>query len=901
MAGEGSDNENDDGDILYPIDYFQNVSEAKLNSGDYVIVAPGVLEVSLDNRSGTETTIFRHISVFHDLTRRATDENDDVTIVEGPEGMEQILTILLAAHHFNNRAVTDLVPALVTNNDNYDNYKDCNVRITLEIWDTNQNPSFAASQLLLDVLPRYDVRSINTTIVRRQRRNVTNVDDELRKYPTAIIGAASSSVSKAMATIGGVWNLMQVSSISAADELDYKDQYPFFGRTIPPVSALSISLVEYYVHHLNATHIFVIYVRDSIGTSIFKSFQRRASNAGLILKSISISTTSSSTNNADLIQALDRLGESGYRYVVAAIYQKDYKTMLPEALKRGLAGDEMFWMYADTFSFPSSLAPNDPLVKATQGSAVLGLPTDELVRGNRSFIEEWQRYIATPETQAYLNRLLPTRITESPSYEYKIPPLPTGSSLFTYDAFMALALSSCDAAQVEGDAFSTTGYHNAFLNQSFLGATGNVQFDAVTGSRLEDTTEFVISNLLGDVHRSSGRVSFLKPSPVFTYRQSDNNSSGDATWIALDSNTKFIYSDNTTIPPTNLPPVNESVQFLDLWPTLFGCIVSILITGSAVGFCIWMQRNIKSGPVIASQPFFMRMVAGGVILMAMCLIPQGVVPYVNNPDAACMSGPWLLFTGFCVTFAAIFSKLRRINKIESFSNRMMRVTITPMQVLLPFAVLLTLNLSILITWTVVAPLTYEKVAVGGQDAYNREYSFTLACQADPGRPSFVFYACLGILDVIAVMICWWECYKGRNTKVAYHENKHIIAALVICSQAFLLGVPLVVISVDPSVRYICLTVAVMFCSAGILFPIMAPKIYQVREWKAEKIAKEARKEERKRRADAYFARVQGDSTDDSLVPLPSPPRYGENSTTGSSQPSFPLGPTVVYKPNAMQE
>ena len=345
---------------------------------------------------------------------------------------------------------------------------------------------------------------------------------------------------------------------------------------------------------------------------------------------------------------------------------------------------------------------------------------------------------------------------------------------------------------------------------------------------------------------------------------------------------------------SDLPPLQKHVQCLDLWSTLFGCIGWSLVD---YFFHCWLPHldaiQYHSRSVFVSEPFFMRMVAGGVILMAASLIPQGVVPYVNNPDAACMSGPWLLFIGFCVTFAAMFSKLRRINKIESFSNRMMRVTITPMQVLAPFAVLLTLNVSVLTAWTIMAPLKYEKVAYPGQDAYDRDIFFTVSCQADPGRPAFAFYASLGMLDVVAVMICWWECYKARNSKVAYSENKHMIVAIAVCSQAFLLGAPLVIISNDPSVRYICLTIAVMFSSAGILFPIMVPKIHQVKEWKAELVAKEARKQERIRRAEAYFARVEQDDKDDALVPPP--PRLEQDSST-NSQPSLPLAPPVVFKP-----
>ncbi|KAI2502228.1 G-protein coupled receptor [Fragilaria crotonensis] len=451
-------------DAMKAVDYFQNIAEEKLNNGDYRLLAPGVMQVTLDNR----TTIFRHISIFHALTRSSastssitstsptTTASDDWELVGGPDGMEQILAIVLAAHHFNNRATTDVVPSLAANNDsNVNALQGCNVKFTIDVWDTQENPAFASTQLLMDVLPRLDVRSVESTIIRNQRRNVTNIDDELRKYPTGIIGAVSSSTSKTMAVLGGVSNLTQVSSFSAADDLDYKDQFPFFGRTITPVSSLSSAGVEYFVDQMQASHVFIIHVHDSIGTSVFRSFQRQAIEAGLTTRSASVST------EQDLQNALDKLEASGYKYVFAVIYVTHYKIMLPQALQRGLVGKGMFWMYTDTFTFPA-LPPGDPLLEATHGSAILGFPEGPLLRGYSAFNDEWQRYIASNETQAYLTRILPSMITESPVYNYTIPPLPSGRSMFIYDAFMSLALPACDAAYREGNNFSTTTFHNSF-------------------------------------------------------------------------------------------------------------------------------------------------------------------------------------------------------------------------------------------------------------------------------------------------------------------------------------------------------------------------------------------------------------------------------------------------------
>jgi hypothetical protein len=79
--------------------------------------------VSVEN----ETTIFRHIAVFHALSK--FDEDSDLWVVqEKANGIEQILSVIMAAYHFNNR-VSTIVPKLAT-------LSECDIKLTLDIFDT---------------------------------------------------------------------------------------------------------------------------------------------------------------------------------------------------------------------------------------------------------------------------------------------------------------------------------------------------------------------------------------------------------------------------------------------------------------------------------------------------------------------------------------------------------------------------------------------------------------------------------------------------------------------------------------------------------------------------------------------------------------------------------------------
>lgn len=71
-----------------------------------------------------------------------------------------------------------------------------------------------------------------------------------------------------------------------------------------------------------------------------------------------------------------------------------------------------------------------------------------------------------------------------------------------------------------------------------------------------------------------------------------------------------------------------------------------------------------------------------------------------------MAFPWLLSIGFTTTFAALFSKVWRLNQVISNSMQMRRVAVKETDVILPFVVLMTANIAVLVAWTIVDPLQW---------------------------------------------------------------------------------------------------------------------------------------------------------------------------------------------------
>jgi hypothetical protein len=118
--------------------------------------------------------------------------------------------------------------------------------------------------------------------------------------------------------------------------------------------------------------------------------------------------------------------------------------------------------------------------------------------------------------------------------------------------------------------------------------------------------------------------------------------------------------------------------------------------------------------------------------------------------------------GLTVTFAALFSKLWRINQLfHATSFRRLRVT--ERDVLMPFAGLFTLNALLLIVWTIVDPLRWERLAVEGE-----EWKTYGTCQSDD--TGYILMYLIVAVDVCALLLACYQAYRARNISSDFSES-----------------------------------------------------------------------------------------------------------------------------------
>ena len=102
---------------------------------------------------------------------------------------------------------------------------------------------------------------------------------------------------------------------------------------------------------------------------------------------------------------------------------------------------------------------------------------------------------------------------------------------------------------------------------------------------------------------------------------------------------------------------------------------------------------------------------------------------LSHAQCICMPVPWLFFTGFTVTFSALFSKTWRVNKFFHSKSAFSRITVSEYEVIAPFIILLSLNTIVLVTWTIIDPLKYTRTFDLATDYWNREMRSTGMCES----------------------------------------------------------------------------------------------------------------------------------------------------------------------------
>ena len=238
-----------------------------------------------------------------------------------------------------------------------------------------------------------------------------------------------------------------------------------------------------------------------------------------------------------------------------------------------------------------------------------------------------------------------------------------------------------------------------------------------------------------------------------------------------------------------LSPPNEEIYLGNARYVGLSLMAIALLTATFFG--TFLLKNRTTMILRTMQPFFLMVICSGAFVMALTILPLSLDDEVlseSDADIACTSIPWLLSMGMTFIFSAIFSKLWRVNRLFS-AQSYRRVVVRERDVIAPFVLLFTLNTVLLITWTVIDPLSSERLPVEDE-----EWKSYAACRTgDVGRG--LMYSIAGV-NMLALILACYQAYRARNISDEFSESRNFGLAVGCWLQVLLVGFPALYL-VDP--------------------------------------------------------------------------------------------------------
>jgi hypothetical protein len=704
--------------------YFQDLEERARSAGtlfsSVTSFKSGVIQVKDDEGSDGEAATYRLCPLTSILPYTSTIDTRTPTssanrALEPEVGQEKqhkhrpgvisdTASILVAQHIWNTEMAlsSDFSPP-------------CNIRFTNTFFDTQSSPIRATAYL--------------SNVFRGKHK------------PCAVLGPFTSTETIPTAILSGVYNTPQIGyGLASSVDLSDHEQYPYYHRIMASTDVEAKAILEYVVTYLDQTedgvhHICLIHSTDSYGSSLAKSV------TDLIASSPSASPFSSSnmevikvpisfeahllSEKQGIANSIRRLKSTGYKYILCAVSEEQYKFVMEEAYTQGMAGGDtdIFWMITgmDESSLQQQLVSSeqqtpsqaDNVTTLVQASLGVGLFQWKPAPPNTSddvsvppgydfFRDAYKRYLGDPYFEAFVLRSLPPNVgvlleqgssnRTSLSLFYGDEPSRYGYAL--YDAVMTLGRAACQASISLSDAVGSTSSDSYLLEGPELsaaisevafdnGASGPVSFDASTRTRRNNT--YGMYNLLlspppNEGNRGTKRMhtSSTTRSSSLIIQLSAEYSETTQKWV---ERTHFMYPSGSTEVPPALPPVDYyDPHYIGQAARITGWVLCGLVMFLALLCSAWTLYQRTRVPVIdASGETFLHLTVVGCIVMASSIIPLGMEePVVDDThdglNKACEAAPWLYYTGFAMISSGMLAKTWFLYTIAKRKKVMNQIT-----------------------------------------------------------------------------------------------------------------------------------------------------------------------------------------------------------------------------------
>lgn len=192
--------------------------------------------------------------------------------------------------------------------------------------------------------------------------------------------------------------------------------------------------------------------------------------------------------------------------------------------------------------------------------------------------------------------------------------------------------------------------------------------------------------------------------------------------------------------------------------------VSFLVV---TAFAAWFLYNRERAQVKVTQPSFLLMILLGCVISTSTIIALAQEDEGDGPVKSCMAIPWLYSVGFCLTFGAMFARIRHIYSTLQYAAQVTQVSVSAKETFMTVGLVLAIDVTILVIWTLVDPLEWERTTTS-TDVFGEPLESQGHCQSDHWS---VFAAIIGCFHLFLMGTACYMTYLARSlpNRIANHK------------------------------------------------------------------------------------------------------------------------------------
>ncbi|XP_076116620.1 gamma-aminobutyric acid type B receptor subunit 2-like [Mytilus galloprovincialis] len=613
----------------------------------------------------------------------------------------------------------------------------------------------------------------------------------------AVFGPQMSDEVKLAGAITPFYNTIQMNFVAKTSTTKDKSVYSTLYSTNyieDDLNPLRIALMNHFGWNRVAT---LAYNDDSFTSQIDEFHQ------ALIDNNMTLITSGIITDLRNVENHITRLKQYDSRVIVGAFRSSAATTIFCEVYKQKLYGRRYTWILTGASMYRNWIK-NADVKDITCTKANLYEAADYMITLDQNQLSSETKVTISGRTPAEYDSWMKSEASNTP---YSI----TRSHPWIYDAVWALALGLNNSLKyLNGSKLEDFNYDRSDIRECIIKGMDEVSFDGVSGP-----VSFKDGRRIGQsfiqLNKEDNRTDAGRFDPY----------TGSITWDVTPS----------SLWPGNKIPKDGSKTQTEL---LASSIAAVIILGilttfglfGAIGLLIFNIVYRKNRHIKMSSPKINNIIiCGGIIMFVSVYV--SMMEYLNLVEngALCMLSSWFLAVGFTSAFGALFSKTWRVH-VLFHNNSIRKKVIKDIQLFAVCGVLMAIDLSIMVPWTLFFSLQRKEVVVTIEDEENditHKEIYTVCTSSTQVYWLCVQYVYKGLLLAFGTFLAW----ETRRVEVPALNDSKLIGfcvynIVVVC----LIGVPLNHILDDEqkTARFVLMNCFVMFCTALVLCILFIPKL-----------------------------------------------------------------------------